>query len=280
MKSGVLDRLRRVDSRHNSLVKGLRAAFAKASLTESGACAIEGVRIVEEAVRSGLRFDAVFVSQSAQDRAERLLPQIGVQVDTVLLPDAVFASAVPSESPQGIAALVKVKHFSLENILQASDAPMLMAVAGVQDPGNLGTIIRSAEAFLATGVVIGEKTVSPFNSKAVRASAGSLFRLPLLQATLADAVAESRARGMRWVATSSHKGTALDQANLSGPIAFLIGSEGAGIPRDLISKMDEVVVIPHAERVESLNAGVAASIVLYEAARQRRSTTGTREEDR
>src|SRR5437660_2764219 len=121
MKPGAIHRLRRVESRQNSLVKTLRAAFASAELTDSGACAVEGLRIVEEAVRSGLRFEAVFVSESAQDRAERLLPQIGSQVDTVLLPDAVFASAVPSESPQGIAALVRIKPSSLQDLLRKLD---------------------------------------------------------------------------------------------------------------------------------------------------------------
>lgn len=271
MKPEVRDRLRRVESRQNALVKDLRAGFSKAELTESGACAVEGIRIVEEAIRSGLRFEAVFVSESAIDRAERLLPQIGAQVDTILLPDSVFASAVPSDSPQGIAALVRLRRFSLEDLLRPGANIVLVALAGIQDPGNLGTIIRSAEAFGATGVLLGEKTVSAFNSKAVRASAGSVFRLPVISVSTAAAIAQTRAHGVRWLATSSHKGTPLEEADLTQSIAVLIGSEGGGIPRDLLAQVDDVVIIPHAARVESLNAGIAASVILYEAARQRHS---------
>jgi len=97
-------RLRRIEGRHNPLVKQLRQAFAHSELTEAGDCAIEGLRILEEAIRSGLRFSSVFFRESAQERAERLLPQIGAQVETLLLPDKLFDSLVPSESPQGVAA--------------------------------------------------------------------------------------------------------------------------------------------------------------------------------
>src|SRR5258708_40218921 len=110
-------RLRRIEGRHNPLVKQLRLAFSRAELTEGGDCAIEGLRILEEAIRSGLRFSAVFFRESAQDRADRLLPQIGAQVETLLLPDKLFDSLVPSESPQGVAALVRLKEFSLDDVL-------------------------------------------------------------------------------------------------------------------------------------------------------------------
>jgi TrmH family RNA methyltransferase len=261
------DRLRRVEGRHNALVKEMRRAFSRAELTEAGDCAIEGVRILEEAIRSGLRFHAVFFSESAEGHAKRLLPQIGAHVETAVLPDKLFASVVPSETPQGVAALVRYRQSSLEDLLEKVSVGPLLAVAGLQDPGNLGTILRSAEAFGAAGVILGEGTVSPFNSKVVRGSAGSVFRLPGLRAKLADVLPNLREKGVRLVATSSHKGVPLPKANLAGPIAVLIGGEGAGVPRDWIAKADELIAIPHAAQVESLNAGVAASIVLYEIAR-------------
>jgi TrmH family RNA methyltransferase len=183
MAASINDRLRRVTSRQNSLVKELRRAFAQGECTPDGHCAIESVRVVEEAIRSGLRFKAVFFSESAEARAGRLLPQIGSHVETMLLPDEVFASAAATESPQGVAALVKLKEASLEAMLAATE-PLLVCVAGVQDPGNLGTIVRSAEAFGAGGVVLGEGTVSQFNPKVVRAAAGSMFRVNVLRAEL------------------------------------------------------------------------------------------------
>ena len=267
-------RLRRIEGRHNAVVKEVRQAFARGERTEDGNCAIEGVRIVEEAIRSGLRFRAVLFKESAQNLAERLLPQIGANVDTLLLPDSLFDSTVPSETPQGVAALVRLKEFSAEDVLERLQVGPVMVVVGLQDPGNLGTILRSAEAFGSAGVVLGEGTVSALNSKVIRASAGSLFRLPVIAAKAAGGLEEIsgklRSQGVRLIATSSHKGTPLDQARLTGPSAIFIGSEGAGLPRTLMAQVDELVAIPHTAQVESLNAGVAGSIVLYEAARQRR----------
>ena len=273
----VQHRLRRIEGRHNPLVKQLRQAFSRSELTDAGDCAIEGLRILEEAIRSGLRFSSVFFRESAQDRANRLLPQIGSQVEILLLPDKLFDSLVPSESPQGVAALVRLKEFSLDDVTERLQVGPIVVLAGLQDPGNLGTILRSSEAFGSAGVVLGEGTVSAFNSKVVRASAGSVFRLPIVHgqgksgtAKLEEVSEKLRSQGVRLIATSSHKGTPLDQADLASPAAIFFGNEGSGLPRDLMAKMDEVIVIPHTPQVESLNAGVAASIVLYEAARQRK----------
>ena len=268
--SAARGRLRRIEGRHNPLVKLLRQAFAGADCTSDGDCAVEGLRIVEEAIRSGLRFRAVFFRESEQDLAERLLPQIGAHVETLLLPNRIFDNTVPSETPQGVAALVQRKEFSLEEMTERLQVGPLVVIAGLQDPGNLGTILRSAEAFGSAGVILGKGTVSPFNAKVVRASAGSMFRVPVIRGKL-DAVSSLlRVQEIRLVATSSHKGTPLGEARLAGPLAMFIGNEGSGLPRDLMTRMDEVVVIPHAPQVESLNAGVATSILLYEAARQRK----------
>jgi TrmH family RNA methyltransferase len=267
-------RLRRIEGRHNALVKELRQAFAWSELTEQGFCAIEGTRIVEEAIRSGLRFRAMFFRESGENLAERLLPQLGAHVETLLLPDRLFKVSVSTEAPQGVAALVQLKQFSADDILERLQVGPIIVVLGLQDPGNLGTILRSAEAFGSAGVVLGEGTVSPFNSKVVRASAGSIFRLPVVVAKgsggLNKVVGTIQSGNVRLIATSSHKGTPLDQTKLTEPVAVFIGSEGSGLPREVVTQVDELVAIPHASQVESLNAGVAGSIVLYEAARQRR----------
>jgi TrmH family RNA methyltransferase len=262
------DSLRRVDSRHNARVKELRRAFAEAAPNQEGEVAIEGMHLVEEAIRSGLRLRTVFFSDSAREWAHRLLPQLSAQTEALLLPDSVFASAVPTETPQGVAALVRVKSFTLDGIL-ATQPALLVIAASLQDPGNLGTIARSAEAFGVTGLLLGERTVSPWNWKAIRASAGSLFRLPTTKIEMAKTVPEIKARGVRVLATSSHKGTVISDAGLGGPIAIVVGGEGAGVSKDVLAQADEVVVIPQSPKVESLNAGIAASILLYEAARQR-----------
>ncbi len=277
MKAHLRDRLRPVASRQNSLVKELRRAFSRAEPTEDGHCAIEGVRMLEEAIRSGMRFKAVLFRESSQAVADRLLPQLASQVETAVLPDEVFASAVATETPQGVAALVKVKPCTLEDVLRASE-PVLLAIAGIQDPGNLGTMLRSAEAFGASGALLGEGTTSQFNPKAIRASVGSVFRLPVARVELLVAVEAMKSRGLRLVGTSSHKGTPAPETDLRGPLALVIGSEGAGLPREIMSRLDLIVAVPHSPRVESLNAAIAASILLYEAARQRNIHHGGTEE--
>jgi TrmH family RNA methyltransferase len=273
----VHERLRSITSPQNSLLKQLRRAFHEGQLTDDGFCAIESIRIVEEAIRSGLKFKAVVFSASAQLLANRFLPQLGAHVETLVVPDEVFAGAVATENPQGVAALVKLQETSLEAMIEAPSPLLLLIVAGVQDPGNLGTILRSAEAFGAAGAVLTPGTVSPFNAKAVRASAGSLFRVNLAREEVDAFLPKLRNHGMRLVATSSHKGIPLNEARMEGSLALFVGNEGAGLPQQLLGKMDETVVVPHSPRVESLNAAVAASIVLYEISRQRgeKSSTGT-----
>ena len=262
------ERLRRVEGRHNPLVKEIRRAFSRGQLTDAGHCPIEGLRVIEEAIRSGVRFRAVLFSETGEKLASRLLPQIGSHVETLVLPDKLFAGMVDSEAPQGVAALVHYKASAVADVLNRASLGPIMVVAGLQDPGNLGTIIRSAEAFGVAGVLLGDGTVSPFNPKVVRGTAGSIFRLPIAQGKTAQILEQLRTNGVRLMATSSHKGVPLPQANLALPLAVLVGGEGAGISKDLLAKADEVVAIPHGPQVESLNAGVAASIVLYEIARK------------
>src|SRR5215813_5981565 len=269
-------RLRPVSSPQNALVKELRKAFTQSELTKEGFMAIEGVRMIEEAIRSGLRFHALFFSDSGRVHAGRLLPQISSHAEALLLADKVFSSAVATETPQGVAALVKPRIARMEDILQEAAANLLLVgLAGVQDPGNVGTVIRSAEAFSARAVLLGEKTASHFNAKVVRASAGSVFREPVIRVPLAEAVGNLKAHGVRVVATSSHKGKPAHEIDFNGPVALLIGSEGAGLPPAVAAQADELVTIPHSPRVESLNAGIAASILLYEAARQRKAVVST-----
>ena len=138
-------RLRRIEGRHNALVKELRQAFTRAERTEAGDCAIEGLRIVEEAIRSGLKFGAFFFRESAKNLADRLLPQIGSHVDTLLLPDKIFDGAVPSETPQGVAALVRLRDFSVDDVVERLQLGPVMVVVGSKIPeiGNDPAFCRS-----------------------------------------------------------------------------------------------------------------------------------------
>jgi TrmH family RNA methyltransferase len=261
------DRLRPIAGRHNERLKALRQAFRRAELTPQGECAIEGVKLVEEALRSSQHLESVFFSESARPLAEKLLPQISIRTETIVLPNTLFNSIVPSDAPQGVAALLKLPVWSAEQLMERADAGPIIVAAGLQDPGNLGTILRSAEAFGAAGIFLTEGTVSPYNTKVSRGSAGSIFRLPLVRISFAELIPLLRSNKVRMLATSSHNGTPLPQVSWALPLAIFIGNEGGGLPREIMRQMDETLVIPQSSQVESLNAGVAASIVLYEAAR-------------
>ena len=279
MPTVVPTRLRPITSAQNALVKELRQAFSQ-GLAINGLCAIEGIRLIEEAIRSRLKIHALFVAESAKPKAQRVLDQLSKHADALLLPDRVFDNAVLTEHTQGIAALVKVSEHALQSLFTESSTLVVVAAA-IQDPGNFGTIVRSAEAFGANGVVVIEGTVNHWSPKTVRASAGSIFRLPVLKTSAPELLSELRSRHIRTLALVAphHDGDSgdgssprsplrLQNADLASPCALVVGNEGAGIARELLAQIDQFVAIPQA-RVESLNAAVAASIALYEAQRQR-----------
>jgi len=258
-----------ITSRTNPLVKQLRAAFAGNTRLAGGLVAVEGENLLFEAVRSGVAVERVFL---AEDRAAPKWLPAGVEV--IEVEREVLRSAVDTLSPQGIAALVRTPEWSLADICRPADSPLVLIAAGLQDPGNLGTLVRSAEAFGAACVLVTAGTVGIWNPKALRASAGSAFRVPVARVSAEDLTALQR-KGLRLfaaVAEDSRSGprpTPAAQADLTGACAFLIGNEGAGLDDEWLRLADEGITIPMPGPVESLNAAIAGSLLLYEAARQR-----------
>ncbi|MFP5276485.1 MAG: TrmH family RNA methyltransferase [Acidobacteriota bacterium] len=258
--------VRIVQSKHNARVKELRQILAR-PLT-GGRVGMEGPNLLAEAIRAGLRMECVFVAQGAEKLLESLdLPE---ETEILLTPKALLDSALTTETPQPIAALLEPPKWTWADLLRKQAGPGLVVVlAGLQDPGNLGTILRSAEAFGATGVVSLPGTVSPWNPKAIRASAGSVLRVPLIAAGEQDCLARLRAAGFGVFATAVRDARPVGELNLREPVALIIGNEGNGVPGALAAQSDGAVTIPHVGPAESLNAAVAASVLLYEAARQR-----------
>jgi len=268
MPAGTLrTRPRLIESRQNPRVKELRAALARTGRTPSGLIAIEGEHLVAEALRSHLRFATVFLRDGHQ-------PQIALPDDAehLLLPPDVFLSAVATEQPQGIAALVHPPVFSPDtypDTLFRDQATLILVLAGLQDPGNVGTLLRSAEAFAATGVLLLPGTASPWNPKALRASAGSAFRVPTINTTEAEALNLLAQHNIPAIAAVARSGVSVSAAPLAGPCALLIGNEGAGISDSLIAAAAHRITIPMPGNVESLNAAIAGSLLLYEISVQR-----------
>lgn len=261
--------IRIVQSRQNARVKELRAAFTRNMRTQRGLLAIEGEHLLSEAISSGLGLATVFVRTGSEALLDRLsVPQ---DVEILALPPEVFASAIHTESPQGIAAFVQPPNFTLQQVL-AGAQPLLLIAAGIQDPGNLGTLIRSAEAFGATGYVTLPGTVSVDNQKTLRASAGSIFRLPGITVCEDHLFHALSQRKIKTIAAVPAKGHA-PAPDLTQPCALIVGNEGNGIPPEVLRRADAQVNIPTPGPVESLNAAIAGSILLYEAARQRAPKT-------
>lgn len=260
---------REITSLHNPLVKRLRTALRRGELSATGECGVEGFRLVEEAVRSGLEISTILCTPAAQRRWARLRLYREARQRSFITTERVFCSLAQTETSQGIAALVRFPRWDLSTALAKPNA-VVAGLLGLQDPGNLGTILRSLEAFGAAACLLGPNTVSPLNPKAVRASAGTVFRVPVFtHRTEKEVLALCHRYGLRTLATDAVAGQPLDKVDLRPGFAFLIGREGSGLGRELLAEVNEVVRIPIAARVDSLNAAVAATIVLYEAARQR-----------
>jgi TrmH family RNA methyltransferase len=255
-----------IRSRQNARLKDLRQRLLHPAIGDDEFIAIEGDHLIEEAQRSGLQFNTIFLREDRIAEMERLVP--GAAKVLAVAADA-FDHACATDSPQGIAALVKAPEWTLESLL-ARDEPRLLILAGLQDPGNLGTIIRSAEAFAASGVLLTPRSVSPWNQKVLRASAGSSFRLPVVSLGDVSRLRLLREKGIPTYACVANAGDWIMKADLRGPVAFVIGNEGAGIPNEILAFCDGSLHVPCPGHVESLNAAIAASIVLYEASRQRR----------
>jgi len=251
-----------VTSKTNPRVKQLRAAFEGRRKLAEGQIAMEGPHLMAEALRSGMELEAVFVREDARE----LLSQLGLAEErAVVLSREVFASAVATETPQGIAALA----YPPKEKMPAVTGSLFLIVERIQDPGNLGTLVRSAEAFGAAAVLCLPGTADIWNQKALRASAGSAFRIPVLAVETARLVAMQGA-GMRLVAAVAREGGTPEAVNLRGGCAVMVGNEGAGLGVELLALSDERVTIPCPGAVESLNAAVAGSLLLYTASVQRR----------
>ena len=304
-------------SRDNRWLKEFRLALRGGLPTESGAIGVEGVRLVEEALRSGCRIEAVLFSETGDRHRERLArfisrPEIAFPV--LRTTDRLFEGLADTEHPQGVAALVHPRTASLDEILltpASACSPLLVVLVGVQDPGNVGTILRTAAAFGATGAITAASgqsgTASPFSPKALRASAGAALHLSILAGmSLPILLTQLRIARVHTLASSVHDATRSEHENVGAgfspspaaadnpgkpvpsdttapllpwqvdwcqPIALLVGNEGAGLPEEIERSADARIRIPMASGVESLNAAAAAAVLFYEAARQRASLT-------
>ncbi len=256
-----------ITSAANPLLKDVRRAIARGGLTESGLCVAETFHLLEEALRSDCEVKTVLAAESVRSAAEahvRGLP--GVKI--VVTSEGLLQSVSGTETTQGVIALVKPPVWKLEQLFRG--CPLVVVLDGLQDPGNCGTIARAAEAFGATGVLFLKGSANPFHPKTLRASAGSLFRVPFLHgidAALARAALKQNHIELYAGVPAQPGARSLAEVDLTARCGLIVGNEARGVGRELRSASLDVAI--PTVGVESLNAAVAAGILLYEARRQR-----------
>jgi TrmH family RNA methyltransferase len=258
-------RVESLTSSKNPLLKEVRKAILRGTLTAEGFAVAETFRLLEEALRSDSEVQAVLVAQSIRSAVENHIRGLsGPRV--IAIPDELFREISSTETAQGVMTLVRPPNWTLDQIFRGQS--LTVVLDGVQDPGNAGSIVRAAEAFGASGVAFLKGSVNPYNPKCVRASAGSLFRVPCVhgveESVLRAAIAQRR---LDVYAAAAAGERALGDVDFRGHCALIIGSEGHGVSETL--RASAVALRIPTSGVESLNAAMAAGILLYEARCQR-----------
>lgn len=263
--------MRHLTSRHHPLVAACRA-IARGQDSGPSRLLLDGPHLVLEAIESGVAVEtAVFDPDlAASEEGARILAALArAGADTLTASRAVIGAISPVSAPSGLVAIAARPATDLSRAL-AGGVPLVVVGVDVQDPGNVGAMVRAAEAGGATGAVFCGASADPLGWKALRGSMGSALRLPLARVpSLGEAVAAARARGLRVVATVARGGAPFDGHDYTVPTAFLLGGEGLGLGAEAMAAADAAVAIPMASPVESLNVAVAAALLVYEARRQR-----------
>ena len=266
--------MERISSRQNPLVQRFRA-LARGSTGDGRDellhLLLDGEHLLREAIASGVQIEvAAFADGARESSIASLAAELasrGAQVIAVTTP--VLEAISPVRTPSGVVAIGRLRERRLDTALE-KQPQLIFMLRDVQDPGNVGAIVRAGEACGVTGIVAGEGTADPYGWKALRGSMGSTFRIPVAsRISLLDAARRAKARGVRLVATVPRAGTALHDADLRQPSAVLLGGEGSGLPQDLLDEADGRLTIPMRAPVESLNVSIAAALIAYEASRQR-----------
>jgi RNA methyltransferase, TrmH family len=259
-----------ITSRHNPVVARFRDVAGRRP--GSNLILLDGEHLVEEALAAQVRITALAVSADAgEPPGVRRLGEIARQrgAETYRVTSAVMGAISPVRSPSRVVALAEQPRWTLDSAFEGP-APLVLAALDVQEPGNVGAIVRAAEAGGATAVLFAGASADPFSWKAIRGSMGSVLRVPVAQAPIGDVTQAAQARGVRVAATVPRGGRSLFDTDLRAGVLLLLGGEGPGLPEATVEGADERITIPMHSPVESLNVAVAAGVLVYEAARQRR----------
>lgn len=284
--------MERITSRQNAVVKRFRDVVrsSRGSARERsgppgtagavGDILLDGEHLVQEALACNIPVELAAFSDRQTGDGLSLLGRLAADVRTrggraLLVNDQVLAAISPVQHPSGVVAIGRAQAADVGAVMAASNRkgphllPLVLVLAGVQDPGNVGAIVRAAAAFGAAGVVAIDGSANPFSWKALRGAMGGTFRLPIAaRGTTAEVIAAADDEGLRIVAAVPRGGTLVPGADFTRPTALVLGGEGAGVSSELLAAAQDSLSIPMRAPIESLNVAIAAAIVLYEAARQ------------
>ncbi len=265
-------KLLRINSRDNSL---LRRARSVRDGKVDDLIFIEGLRLCEEALRSDLKIEALIYSDqiARKDRAAKLIAEIETSAKTAVISENLLESISYTKTPQGIILLASRPVISQEEFQEKqSSTPLVVILHGINNPVNVGAILRTAEAAGVTGAIVTPNTADPFSPKSLRGAMGSAFRLPVRTgASYADAIVWCAEQNIRSICAVVHGQKPFTEFDWRKPCALILGPESTGLSDDEIAAANQSVFIPMAGQVESLNVAVATGILLYEASMQRRS---------
>jgi TrmH family RNA methyltransferase len=265
-----------VTSKENAVVKRLRSLHEPKHRKKEQAFLLEGVKMVEEAIRDNLGVEMVVCTPELLKHHGKGVLKLAEsrQIDVVWISEKIMDSLSESKTPQPVMAVAGMRRYE-EEFLFAEPASLIVIAHQLQDPGNLGTIMRTAEATGVSGLGITPGTVDPYHPKSIRASMGSILRLPVAPVqNLPEFLGRCRKRGFQTAATVLNGRKTHFELDLTRPTVVIFGQEGAGLPEDVSKALDLHVRIPMAETIDSLNVATAAAVVLYEAVRQRLHQAG------
>jgi len=248
-----------ITSRDNPNVKRIAKLAKREQAKREGLIFLEGSRLCEEALLSGQKAKEVIVSEDRIDWAKQFTPD----VEPLVVSNGVFAKVANTVNPQGIAVLIDEPGIASDIPLARDGRAVYVVLENTQDPGNLGTMIRMADAFGLTSVIVSPTTCDPYNEKVIRASMGSVWHIPVVRKTMDECFDFFKNSGVETLAMHL-KGMELGSGELRLPCAYFIGNEGDGLTDETADRCDRLVRIPMKGKAESLNAAVAASVIGYE----------------
>ncbi|SFX77364.1 RNA methyltransferase, TrmH family [Thermoactinomyces sp. DSM 45891] len=256
-----------ITSVQNTALKRWKKLKTRKGRKEYQSFLIEGEHLIQEAIRAGAKFVTVMVEEEQQEKWEKFFCTHQVEVPCYVLPAPIFQSLVETETPQGAMAEIEMHRWEENDLLQQGTSTFLL-LDEVQDPGNVGTLLRTAQGMGITGVYLGHGTVDLYNPKVVRASMGALFHVPIFPRNLELAIQSMKQKGITIVGTSPHAGQCHFEYPFPSRTAILLGNEGRGVNPDVLAQADVEVQIPMPGNTESFNVSVTGAILMYERVRQ------------